>query len=551
MTDRPSEVPVLIVGGGPVGLALAVDLGMRGIDVLLVEARDGSVNVPKMNMVNARSMEFCRRWGIADQIKAIGWPEDFQNNAMFVTSLAGHELATFNYPSYAERGELPYTPEGSRRISQMYFDPLLAAKAASLPQVTLCYKTRLECFTQYPDYVDARVCDSVSGDVRDIRADYLIGCDGAESVVREMADIGINGSMRISSSISMFVHSPGLRALNPMEDAWIYWCYGPEGFWGSVGSVNGDDLWRFGCTTQGASPNLATFDAAHWVNRAIGFDHPYEIKAVLPWDRREMVAERYVDGRVILAGDSAHAMSPTGGLGMNTGLADADGLGWRLAAMIKGWGGGGLLKSYDLERRPVAEHNVAESTNSFRRLEAVPRGPEMLEQTDAGDAIRSEIRAAVESGGFEREFEQEGTVLGFSYDASPIVIGDGSSRPTGDSRVYTQTARPGHRAPHAWVRPGVSTLDLFGDNFTLFRFDRARDVADIARSAERFGISLTIHDFDDPEIAALYEEDQVLIRPDGHVAWRSDAADVSPDTLWRTVCGWGGGDPVAAGPHSD
>jgi 2-polyprenyl-6-methoxyphenol hydroxylase-like FAD-dependent oxidoreductase len=531
---------VLIVGGGPVGLALALDLGRKGVDLVLVEARDGSVNVPKMNMVNARSMEFCRRWGLAGRIKEIGWPDDFENNAMFVTSLGGFELATFDYPSYAQRGELPYTPEGSRRISQMLFDPMLAEETAKIPGVSRLYRTRMEAFEQFPDRVEARLVDRDTGEETIVSADYLVGCDGAESSVREMAGIDINGSMRISSSISMFLHSPGLRAANPKRDAWVYWCFGPEGIWGSMGNIDGHDLWRSSCFTQGPDPDLDNFDPYHWVGKAIGFDHPFEIKAVLPWDRREMVARRYVSGRVILAGDSAHAMSPTGGLGMNTGLGDADGLSWRLAAIVQGWGDPALLDSYDRERRPVAEQNVSEATTSYRRLEAVPRDPAMLDDTPAGAAVRAEIRAAIKAGDFEREFEQEGTVLGYDYYDSPIVMRDGSERIEHDSKIYVQQARPGHRAPHAWIGDGVSTLDLFGAGFALLRFDAAADVSRLAEAAGDAGVPLAVHDIGDPAVAALYERKLVLVRPDGHVAWRADAEPGKPAELWDVVCGRAG-----------
>ncbi len=539
MTQRLTT-PVLIVGGGPVGLALALDLGRKGVDLVLVEARDGSVNVPKMNMVNARSMEFCRRWGLAGRIKEIGWPEDYENNAMFVTSLGGYELATFDYPSYARRGELPYTPEGSRRISQMIFDPMLAEATAKIPTVTRQYRTRMESFEQFPDRVEARLRNRDTGEETIVVADYLVGCDGAESSVRDIAGIDINGSMRISSSISTFIHAPGLRQANPMRDAWVYWCYGPEGMWGSMGCINGDDLWRSSCFTQGPDPDMNSFDPRYWVGKAIGFDHPFEVKAVLPWDRREMVAQRYVEGRVILAGDSAHAMSPTGGLGMNTGLGDADGLSWRLAAIVHGWGDPALLDSYDFERRPVAERNVSEATSSYRRLEAVPRDPAMLEDTPAGEAVRGDIRGAIKAGGFEREFEQEGTVLGYDYYSSPIVLRDGSEPVAHDSKVYVQQARPGHRAPHAWVGDGVSTLDLFGDGFTLLRFDTRADVSRLAETAADAGVPLAVHDIHDPAIADLYERTLVLVRPDGHVAWRDNAEPGEPGDLWNTVCGRAG-----------
>lgn len=534
-----TEVPVLICGGGPVGLALAVDLGMRGIRCMLVERRDGSVSVPKMNMVNARSMEFCRRWGVADDVIRIGWPEDFKNNVVFMTSLTGYELTRFDYPSYEDRGELPYTPIGSRRISQMWFDPMLAERARQLPSVSLHYFSELESFSQTAEHVDVVVRNSETKSTDTIRASYLIGCDGAESLVRDAAGIGHTGSMKISSSVSFFVVSKELRGLHDKGDAWTYWCFGPEGYWGGVGSTNADDLWRFSNFTFKDTKSVTAEDAHQSIRRSVGRDFDYELKAILPWDRRAMVAENYVNGRVILAGDSAHSMSPTGGLGMNTGLGDAHGLGWRLAALLDGWGDPGLLNSYDLERRPIAEFNVSEATTSFRKLDAVPRGPEILDDTADGDRFRSQFRDTVDAGGFEHEFEQEGTVLGYDYYDSPGIVQDNSERIKHDQRIYIQQARPGHRAPHAWIKPGYSTIDLFNEgSFTLLRTNGA-DASGLIAQATARDIPLQIHNTDDAALAELYGAALTLVRPDGHIGWHGDVEPDDPGAVLDTMRGLG------------
>lgn len=538
-----TEIPVLICGGGPVGLALAVDLGMRGVRCMVVERRDGSVKVPKMNMVNARSMEFCRRWGIADEVIDIGWPDDFGNNIVFMTDLMGHELARFDYPSYGERGELSYTPIGSRRISQMLFDPLLAERAKQLPSVSLRYLTELEEYSQTDDHVDAVLRNRETNETETVRAAYLIGCDGAESMIREAADIGHTGSMRISSSVSFFVESKELRGLHDKGDAWVYWCFGPEGYWGGIGSTNADDLWRFSNYSFEDTSKVTEEDAKQSIRRSVGRDFEFDLKAILPWDRRSMVAERYVSGRVILAGDSAHSMSPTGGLGMNTGLGDAQALGWRLAAIFEGWGEASLLDTYDLERRPIAEFNVNESTTSFRKLDAVPRGPEILDDGTAGAGFRSDFGSAIKNGGFETEFEQEGTVLGYDYYDSPGIVQDGSERINDDSRFYEPQARPGHRAPHAWLREGYSTIDLFNEGpFTLLRTGGA-DASAMVKEAAARRIPLQVHNTDNPALAEAYGTALTLVRPDGHIGWHGNAepedvgdvldrmrGSISPDT---------------------
>ncbi|MGE5146602.1 MAG: FAD-dependent oxidoreductase [Candidatus Eiseniibacteriota bacterium] len=519
------RVPVLIVGGGPVGLALALDLGLRGVRTMLIDQRDGTITVPKMNMVNARSMEFCRRWGIAEKVKTLGWPEDFRNNVIFVTSMTGHLLARFDYPSYAERGVLPYTPEGSRRCSQLWFDPLMRDRASAQPNVTLRYRARLDEFTEHAKGVTATVTDLASGRRETVEADYLVGCDGAESLVRDMAGIAMVGSPVLSTSVNVFFLSRELPTIHDKGDAWANWLVGPDGQWGLIVAVDGREMWRLGISQVEAGEAFGTAEAEALIRRAAGRDFAFEIKAILPWTRRQLVAERYRAGHVFLAGDAAHLMSPTGGLGMNTGIGDAVDLSWKLAAVVQGWGGAALLDSYDRERRPIAEHNVGEATSNFRKLRALPGGPEIDDDTPAGAALRARIRDTIVKGGYDEEYVQEGTVLGYRYDDSPIVVPDGTPPIEQGPQVYVQSARPGGRAPHGWLTPGRSTLDLFGDGFVLLRFGgKDADVTALVDAARTRGLPLAVTDIADPALARLYERRLVLVRPDGHVAWRADRA---------------------------
>ncbi len=535
------KVAVLIVGGGPVGLGLAVELGLRGIRCLLVEQRDGSIGVPKMNMINARSMEFCRRWGVAEDVKAVGWPDDYRNNVLFVTAMAGFELARFEFPSYRERGVLSYTPEGSRRCSQMLFDPMLIARARGLPGVELRYRTRLERFSDTGAGVTAALRDMQSGEESTIAADYLVGCDGAESSVRQALGIAMSGSPALSFNLNIFFVSESLRAAHCKGDSWVNWLYGPEGLWGNLVAVDGRRLWRLSMIGLPHDTDPARFDAAGSVRRAIGRDFAFEIVSVMPWLRRQLVADRYRRGRVFLAGDAVHVMSPTGGLGMNTGLADAVDLAWKLSAAVTGWAGSSLLDTYEIERRPIALDNVSQATSNFAKLRKVPVGPEIAADTPTGAALRAEARAVILGSDYDREYVQEGTVLGYAYDTSPTVWPDGTPRPARDSRHYHPTARPGHRAPHAWLAPGRSTLDLFGDAFALLRFDGAAGGEALTAAAARRGMPLTVHDIDDAAAAEMYGRRLVLVRPDGHVAWRGDAPPDDAGLLIDTVRGDIGG----------
>jgi hypothetical protein len=243
------------------------------------------------------------------------------------------------------------------------------------------------------------------------------------------------------------------------------------------------------------------------------------------WVRRELVADRYGTSRVFIAGDAAHLMSPTGGFGMNTGIGDAVDLGWKLEAVHKGWGGADLLASYEAERRPVGLRNVAEASQNLRRMLATRQrlpGTEIFEPGPQGDAVRAEYGAWFAQS-MRNEWFANGVMLGYRYDHSPIIWSDGTPAPPDVSHPYTQTARPGARAPHVWLADGRSTLDLFGREFTLLRLGAAApDGARIGRAAKQRGVPLTTIALTEPDVFAAYQRRLVLVRPDGHVVWRAD-----------------------------
>ena len=389
--------------------------------------------------------------------------------------------------------------------------------------MTLRYQTKLAAFDDTGAGVTAVLRDAESGREETVTADYLIGCDGAESAVRDALGIAMSGSPALSFNLNIFFVSDSLLKTHDKGNSWVNWIYGPEGLWGNLVAVDGKRLWRLSLIGLPPDTDPATYDFAGRVRRAIGRDFDFEIVSVLPWLRRQLVADRYRAGRVFLAGDSVHVMSPTGGLGMNTGLCDAVDLAWKLAAVTAGWGGPDLLDTYEAERRPVALNNVSQATSNFSKLRDVPFGPAIVEDSPEGEALRAQARETILGGDYDREYIQEGTVLGFAYDTSPIVWPDGSPPPPRDSRVYRPTARPGHRAPHGWLAPGRSILDLFGDRFVLLRFDDGADGDGIAAAAQARGVPLALHDIRDPTLARLYEQKLVLVRPDGHVAWRGAA----------------------------
>ena len=524
---RLNSFPVLIVGGGPVGLALAVELGVRGVECVLVERGDGTVPVPKMSQLTTRTMEFCRRWGIAEEVKKASWPESHPTDFVFLTSLVGHELFRQKFPYYGGRGGVSYTPEGSRQCPQIFFDPILLKRAASLPKLTIRHRTRLDSFIEDSGGVHARVTDHESGQTETITAIYLVGCDGFDGPVRKAIGIEMQGSGILSFSVSIFFRSQELGSLHDKGWARFYRPVDSTGHWGDLVSIDGRELWRLTILDLDPDTDMDSFDVEGYMKRVAGTAFPYEILSVLPWMRRDLVADHYRRGRVFIAGDTAHQCSPTGGLGMNTGIGDAVDLGWKLTAVLDGWGGEALLDAYEAERRPVAVNHVSNSTRQYQKITSFPRAPGIAEDSPEGERLRRRCVAQFHQNQGGSEPITENTRLGYCYEQSPIIRPDGTEAPPENSRAFIPTARPGTRAPHAWVSKGRSTLDLFGNGFVLLRFGQTPATATgLVDAAATRGVPLQVVDIDEPKIAELYARKLVLVRPDGHVAWRDD---VCPD----------------------
>lgn len=521
----PNDTPVLIVGGGPVGLALAGDLGWRGIPCTLIEKSDGAIEQPRMDLVGIRTMEFCRRWGIADWVRDAPYPNDYPQDCVYVTGLNGYELGREPLPSRADERPPPQSPQKRERVPQDLFDPILQRFAGSFPHVTLRYRAELVVYEQTADGVQASVRDAITGNTETVSADFLVGADGASSTVREIAGIGMSGNPALTYTTNVVFRCADFPALHDKGKAYRFIFIGPEGTWLTIVAINGRDRFRMSIvgSPEKVTHNEADIDAA--LRRAVGRDFRYEIESVLRWVRRELVAERFGQDRVFIAGDAAHLMSPTGGLGMNTGIGDAADLGWKLEAALRGWGGKHWLHSYEAERRPVALRNVnVSSQNLGRMLSTRARLPpsELFEQSPQGDDVRREYGAWF-SETMRHEWFMNGVHLGYRYDGSPIVWPDGTPAPPLESMTYTQTARPGARAPHVWLPDGRSTLDLFGRGFVLLRLSADAPSGDALRAAaEQRGVPLQIVPLDSPDVLQAYQSCLVLVRPDGHVAWRGD-----------------------------
>jgi 2-polyprenyl-6-methoxyphenol hydroxylase-like FAD-dependent oxidoreductase len=532
------KIPVLIVGGGPAGLALAADLGWRGIACELMEQTDGAIVSPKMNEVNARSMEICRRWGIADKVFNCPFPAEFPLDVAFVTSLAGFELGRLPRPGRVGQQPGPESPHRMQACSQIWFDPILREFANSFPTVRLRHRCRLDAFEETSAGVTARITDLSSGEQEQVEAEYLIGADGAGSMVRRELGVELVGQGTIGHPINLFFRAPNLIERCGKRPATFFLGIDETGLWGSLRIIDpANGLWRLMIDSTDGTATPETVDREFYLRRALGRPIDVEWVDVNIWRRRSALAERYGRGRVWLAGDAVHQLSPTGGMGMNTGVADAVDLGWKLAAVLQGWAGAGLLESYDRERRPVGERAVRMATHFYKNSEKFPKVDARLdEDSEEGAGLRREVGEQLLHA-IGPEFRTVGLQLGYRYEDSPICVLDGTPSPPDDPAQYTPSARPGSRAPHAWLRDGRSTLDLFGRGFTLLWFPGAPAGDAIEQAARTRGVPLTSVALDEPETAALYERRLVLVRPDGHVAWRADAAPADAVALIDRVRG--------------
>jgi 2-polyprenyl-6-methoxyphenol hydroxylase-like FAD-dependent oxidoreductase len=529
------DVPVLIVGGGPIGLALAGELGWRGVPCMLVEKGDGSITQPKMDFVGVRTMEFCRRWGIVPWVQEAGYNRAYPQDCAWVSSLTGFEFGREAFPAPKDEKPLPQsTYSRGERCPQDFFDPVLRRFAGQFPHVALRHETELIGFVELKDGVFVRLKDLRNGIEEQVQAAYLAGCDGGASTVREALGIPMGGQPALTYTTNVIFRCQDLEKLHDKAPAYRYIFIGPAGTWATMVAIDGRDRWRFSIVGDETRRKPSDEEIRQAIVRAMGREFDFEILSVLPWVRRQLVADRYGTQRVFIAGDAAHLTSPTGGFGMNMGIQDAVDLGWKLEAAVKGWAGPRLLGSYGLERRPVGIRNVNEATGNLKRMLA-PRdsrpSKEVFEPGPAGDKARKEFGDRY-TAMMKREWFAPGIHLGYVYEGSPVIVADGTPPPPDDVMTYTQTSRPGSRAPHVWLDEDNSTLDLFGRGFVLLRFGPDAPEADtLVRAAGTRGVPLTVTEIQNPQAKALYERRLVLVRPDGHVAWRADDEPSAEEAL--------------------
>lgn len=538
-TNSKVDTEVLIVGAGPVGLMMAIELAYRNIPCTVLEQGTGEEDLfPKISLISMRTMEILRRWGLVDRVRNGGLSNDYELSILFMTSMAGWVLAKDFFPSTNNMETPDFTPERKQQCPQHLLMGILRQACAERDLIRVVYQREVAGIEEQGDHVAALVANREDGTQERMTARYIVACDGAKSNVREMLGLTFDGKDLLSYSLSVLFTCKGLLDKVNLSQGLRYLLIDDTGTWGNIQAIDGGDTWRLMVSGGQSHFDLENFDAGAAIRRALGRDDlPFEVTSILPWRRTQLLASKYRVGRVFLAGDAAHTMSPTGGMGVNTGVADVADLGWKLQGALEGWGGETLLDSYEIERRPVAKRTQEIATYNFRNWLDTGDVTKILRDDDEGQKVRDTVGDRMKRATSD-DWRSWGVQLGYRYVDSPILIDDGSVAPEDTLDHYEPTAKPGHRAPHVWLAPGKSVFDLYGPTFTLLCLDDAGsdDAAGLIAAAAGLGVPVQQHNSDNAELKSLYQSRLVLVRPDGHVAWRADSA-LSPMEIISVTAG--------------
>lgn len=534
-----SETDVLIVGGGPVGLTLALDLSARNVRVTLIEALEyGENTTVRCNHVSSRSMEVFRRLGLAKAIRSVGLPGDYRQSASYRISATGEEIAEiriapandrFTERDNGEDAKWP-TPEPPHRVNQVFVEPILANAVKGSDLVTTHYKTRVIGIRQDGAGVTVEA-ESVDGDGGiEIRAAYVVGCDGGSSFTRKSIGAKLEGDAVIQRCQSTYIRAPKLIGQMKESPAWAMFSMNANRV-GNIYSIDGVEKWLVHNYLKDDEADFDSVDRDRCIRDILGVDEDfeYEILANEDWFGRRLVTTKMQEGRVFIAGDAAHLWVPYGGYGMNAGIADAVNLGWKLSAVLHGWADPRLLDAYEKERHPITEQvsrlAMDHCAKMAKQRSSVPDN--IAEDSEAGRTARKRLGEEAYRLNVQ-QYQAAGLNFGYYYDQSPVIEYDGEKQPDYSMGSFEVSSVPGCRAPHVWLQGGHSLWDALGDGYTLLRLSADVDVSAFEDLAAARNVDLKVLDIDPKfDTKKEYKTALVLVRSDQHVAWRGDAIDAA------------------------
>jgi 2-polyprenyl-6-methoxyphenol hydroxylase-like FAD-dependent oxidoreductase len=544
---QSGDCAVVIIGGGPCGLVLAIELGRRGVSTVVLEEKFAPSRFPSANATQARTMEHYRRLGFAEKVRARGLPSDYPTDIAYFSRYTKYELARFSLPSARQAREIVKTLTGAwsaaelpHRVSQIFVEDVLREEIAALPSVTLRQGWRMIALRETGTAVEV---DAERSDGREqvrLHAAYVLGADGGGSPTRKALGYGYVGESGVvrdfigGRMFAVHIRSSRLYDVIPHSRAWMYWAVNSERR-GLMPSVNGHDEFTFHTQLRpDEKPEQITDAQAKLMfQAALGTNLDVDIVARSTWNAGyTLVAEKFQRGRIFLGGDAAHLFTPTGGLGYNTAVEDAVNLGWKLAAVLNGWGGQGLLASYEIERQAIARRNTAYARGFADSVGLFVPPPELEEDSPAGAAARK--RTGDHFNYHARfEFNIPGITFGGRYDGSPIIVADDTLPPPDRPNDYVPTACPGGRAPHVWLADGRSLYDAFGFEFTLLQLGTKHNATPFETAAKALELPLSVVSVPGDEARDIYQADLALIRPDQIVAWRGNSSADAAAVLCR------------------
>ena len=531
-----SDYDVIVIGAGPVGLSAAIELGQRGVTCLVVERNDRVGYSPRAKTTNVRTNEHLRRWGIEGDLRAASpIRPDYPATVVFATRMNGSLLARFENAMNGSRARNDLYSAEAKWVPQYILEDVLRRHAQSLPGVEVRFGTEFRSVLETRDHVAVEIGDVGTGSVETIRARYLIGADGARSAVREAIGAKMTGDATALRNCSIIFRAPSLASRTSLGEAMMYWMVNAD-VPSLLGPMDSHGLWFFMATKVEAG---ADQDAVDLIRRGTGL-HDLEIEIVGTdlWNARQLIADRYATSRIFLAGDSCHLHPPFGGFGMNMGISDSVDIGWKIAAVLQGWGGPDLLGTYWTERRAAHERTIQEAVSNYTTVGNEFVRPALEDAGPIGAATREEVADLIRLVKL-REFKTLGLVLGMRYTGSPIILDAGHEPPPEHPMIYVPSSCPGCLAPHLWLDDGSSLYDHFGTGFTLLGTDEdAGKVATLVSAAADLGIPLKIVLRGDERLRRRYAAAcYTLIRPDQHVAWRGDDIPGDPWNLLSRVAG--------------